>query len=75
MFSRTVLYRIQVLSGHGQTEICDSCMVIRDVHDDIRLSECQYGGEMKFKITTYSLEIPMNQTVGVEVVEAFRNVK
>ena len=69
----SALGQIQVLSDHCDTKICDLCTT-GDVHDDIRLAERQYGDEKGSKTTTHSCEIPVNQAVEVEVVEACRSV-
>ena len=44
------------------------------VDKDVRLAGRQYGGETSFRITTYSLEVPMNDIAGVEVAEALGDV-
>ena len=44
------------------------------VDEDVQLAGCQYGGEMTFKITTYSLEVSMNDIAEVEVAEALGNI-
>lgn len=72
-FCGSALRQIQVLSDHRDTKIRDLCTA-GDVHDDIRLAECQYGDEKISKTATYSCEIPMNQTIEVEVFEACRDV-
>jgi hypothetical protein len=66
-------YGIQVLSDRSETKIRDSCMT-GVVHKDIWLTGCQYGGETRFRTTTYPLEVPMNDIAGVEVAEALGDV-
>ena len=44
------------------------------VDKDVRLAEHQYGCKTRSRITTYSLEVPMNDIAGVEVAEALGDV-
>ena len=62
-------YGIQILSDGSEAKIRDACMT-RIVHKDVRLAECQHSSAMRFRIATYSFEVPMNHIAGVEVAEA-----
>jgi hypothetical protein len=44
------------------------------VHKDVWLDVYQYGGRIRFRTTTYTLEVPMNDIAGVEVAEALSDV-
>ena len=64
---------IQVSSDRGEAEIGDAC-VTGVIHKDVWLARCQWGDETRFKITTYSLEIPMDHIARVEVAEALSDI-
>ena len=67
-------HRLEVLSDHGETEVCDPCTT-GSVYKDIPLSGCQYGGETRSRMITYSLETSVNYITGVKVVEASGNIR
>jgi hypothetical protein len=67
--TRRTPHGIQVLSNRSEAKICD-VHVSDVVHKDVWLAECQYSGETIFGITTYTLEVPVDDIAGVEVVEA-----
>jgi hypothetical protein len=66
-------YGFQVLGDRSKAKIRQACMT-SGVHKDIWLVGCQCGGETRFRTTTYTLEISMNNIAGVEVVEALSDV-
>ena len=67
-------YGIEVFGDRSEAEIGDPCMT-GVVHEDVRLAVCQCGHEARFRTATYSLEVPMNDIAGVEVAEAFSDVR
>ena len=71
---RTTRYRIQVLSHRGKAEIRDD-RTTGVVNEDIWLTGSQHGGEMRYKTTTYTLEVPVYHITRVEVAEAFSDVR
>jgi hypothetical protein len=60
--------RIQVLSNRCETEICET-RVTGIIHEDVWLGAYQCDGETKLGVTTYTLEVPVNDITGVEVAE------
>jgi hypothetical protein len=73
MLMRGTLYGVWVLSDRSEAKVRETCM-IRVVHKDVWLHVCQYSGRIRFRTTAYTLEVPMNNIAGVEVVEALSNV-
>jgi len=67
-------YGIHALSDPGLADVRDARMP-RVVHKDVWLAERQYGGEMRFRVTTYPLEVPVNYIAGVEVAETLSNIR
>ena len=67
-------YRIQILSDHSDTTICDHC-VAGGVHKDVQLVRYQYAVVKRSRMTTYSLEIPVNNIAGVEVIQTFCDIR
>ena len=67
-------YRIQVLSDHSDTTICDH-RVAGGVHKDVQLVRCQYAVVKLSRMITYSLKIPVNNVAGVEVIQAFCDIR
>ena len=66
--------RFEVLSDHDETKVCDPC-ITGGVHKDIPLIGCQYGGEARSRMVTYSLETSVNYITGVKVVETSGNIR
>jgi hypothetical protein len=64
---------IHISGDRGEAKIRDFCMT-RVVHKNIWLGVCQCDGGIIFR-TTYSLEVPMNDTAGVEVAEALGDIR
>jgi len=71
---RVAPHRILVFDNRSAAKIRDACMA-GVVHKDVRLAGYQYGGETRFRNTTYSLDAPMNHTAGVKVAEALSDVE
>ena len=67
-------HRVEVLSDHGETKVCDPCTA-GGVHKDVPLVGCRYGGETRSRMITHSLETSVNHIVGVKVVEASGNIR
>jgi len=74
LLKRGALDGFQVLSYRSEAKIRDAC-VTRVVHKDIRLVECQHGGETRFRTVTYSHEVPMDYIARVEVAEAVSDIR
>jgi len=55
-------------------KIRDACMT-GVIHKDVRLAGCQYGGEMRLRTTTHSLDVPMDNITGMDVVKAVGDLR
>jgi len=73
-FIQVALHGILIFNNCSMAKIRDACMT-GVVHKDVRLAGCQYGGEIRFRLTTHSLDTPMNHITGVDVVEALCNLR
>ena len=69
-----IVHRNHVLRARSKTNICDLCEAC-GVHKDVLLCMCQYSGGTSSRTMAYSLEIPMDHTTGVEVIETFGDVR
>ena len=67
-------HRLEVLRDHGETEVCDP-RTTGGVHKDVPLTGCQYAGETRSGMITYSLETSVNYITGVKVVEASGDIR
>ena len=66
--------RIQALNDHAKAKIGDP-RTAGGVHKDLWLAGHQYSGERKSRTIAYSLEISVDHVAGVDVVEAFGDVR
>ena len=73
MLTRGTPRGIRVFNDSSKAEICEARMT-GIVHKDVWLGVYQCGGETRLRVTTYSLEVPMNDIAGVEVTEALSDV-
>jgi hypothetical protein len=73
MLIRDTLYGVQISSDRSEAKVREMCMTAV-VHKDVWLDVCQCGGKTRFRTTTYSLEVPMNNIAGVEIAEALSDV-
>jgi hypothetical protein len=58
----------------SKAKIRDACTA-GVIHKNVWLVGYQYDGEMRFKISAYTLEISMNDIAGVEVAKAFSDIR
>jgi len=73
MLMRGAWHGIQALGNLSEPKIREA-RTTGVVHEDIRLVMCKYSDGTRFRTTTYTLEVPMNYIVGVEVAEPLSGV-
>jgi hypothetical protein len=56
------MHRIQVPSDRSEAKIRDSSMT-GAIHKGVWLDVCQYGGKIRGRTTTYSLEVPVKRLI------------
>ena len=61
------------MRARSKTDVCDQRKA-RSIYEDVLLCRCQYSGGTKYKTVAYSVEIPMDHTTGVEVIETFGDI-
>ena len=66
VFGWSASHRIQVLSDHRKTKVCDPCTP-HNVHEDVRLVVRQYSDETRLSTTAYPFETSVNHVARVEV--------
>jgi len=67
-------YGIRVLSEVGKSKI-PKARAAGVVHEDVSLCKCKRDDKTRFRMTTYPLEVSVNHTAGVEVMEALSSVR
>jgi len=70
---RGELHGTRILSDGGEAKIRDA-HTTGVIDKDVWLARCKYDIEMRVRAITYSLDVPMNYIVGVEVTEALSGV-
>ena len=73
MLTLGALHGIWVQSHCSELKVGDT-RITRVVHEDVWLDTRQYNSETEVRMTTYSLEIPMNHIAGVEVAKALCDI-
>ena len=56
------------------TKICDACAT-GAVHKDVWLAGDQYNNGTKFIVITHPLDVPVDHIVGMQVGEAFGDIR
>ena len=70
-------YGVQVFCDNSDAKIRNACMgdVADNVHKYVHLVGCEYYSEIIFGRTTYTLEVSVDHIAGMQVAEAFCDLR